>query len=358
MIKILDWYILKKFIGTFFYAIIILAAISCVIDLSEKLDDFVKHKAPILAILKYFFNFVPYIVALLYPLFVFIATIFFTSKMAYKSEVIAILASGTSFQRYTRPYVIGGVVLGLLSFSLNHWLVPIANKSRLRFEDKYVHETVGYSDKNVHIRLSRNLYVSMQSYDYLNNMGTSFTATKVNGTELLEKITADRASYDSTKKIWTLYNVTERHNNGLKEELHFDFQTTHSYPFTPKDLHTHDDKMFAMTTSQLNDYIKLQETRSAENLNVYNLEKYRRSSQPVSGFILTIIGVCIASRRIRGGSGFHLALGIVISAVYIMLMQFSSTFSTNAGLSPMIAVWIPNVLFSIVAIVLYRKQIK
>ncbi len=356
--KILDWYILRKFVGTFFFAIIILAAISCVIDLAEKLDDFVKHHATFWATVGYFFNFVPYIVALLYPLFVFIATIFFTSKLAYKSEIIAILASGTSFQRFLRPYIIGGILLGLLSLSLNHWLVPIANKSRLRFEDKYVHETVGYANKNVHLRLSKELFVSMQDYDYLNNMGTRFTASKINGTELTEKITAERASYDSVKRLWTLYNVTVRRNNGLKESLDFSFEKKQAYPFTPKDLHSDDEKMFAMTTSQLNAYIKLQEERSAENLNVFNLEKHRRSSQPVSGFILTIIGVCIASTRIRGGSGFHLALGIVISAVYIMLMQFSSTFSSNAGLSPAIAVWIPNVLFGILALVLYRKQIR
>jgi lipopolysaccharide export system permease protein len=354
--KTLDWYILKKFLGTFFYAIIIMAAISCVIDYSEKVDDFVKHQAP--AILGYFKNFIPHIVALLYPLFIFIATIFFTSKMAYRSEIIAILAAGVSFPRVLRPYVIGSVLLGIIFLLFNHWIVPNASRQRLRFEDKYVHESVNYSDRNVHLRLNKNQYVYVQHYDYAVNMGYQFTAEMVDGTELLEKIMADRASYDSVKKIWTLYNVTIRTNDGLKESLRKEHMVTREFPFTPKDLLSDEDKMFAMTTPQLNAFIELQETRGVENLNVYHVEKHRRTAQPFSGFILTVIGACIASRRIRGGSGLHLALGIAISAVYIMLMQFSNTFSIKAGLNPFIAVWIPNIIFGGVAWYLYRRQVR
>jgi len=355
--KKLDWYILRKFLGTFFYAIIIMAAISCVIDYSEKVDDFVKHQAPLTEILGYFRNFIPHIVALLYPLFIFIATIFFTSKMAYRSEIIAMLAAGMSFPRLLRPYVIGAVLLGSIFLLFNHWIVPNASRQRLRFEDRYVHETVNYSDKNVHLRLNKNLYVYMQHYDYAANMGYQFTAEKVSGTELLEKITADRASYDSVKKEWRLYNVTIRTNNGLQESLKTEHELTQRFPFAPKDLTSDEDKMFAMTTKQLNAFIAQQETRGVENLNVYYVEKYRRTAQPFSGFILTIIGACIASRKIRGGSGFHLALGIAISAVYIMLMQFSNTFSIKAGLNPFVAVWIPNIIFGGVAWYLYRRHV-
>lgn len=358
MIKKLDWYIIKKFIGTFFFAIIILAVISCVIDYSEKVDDFVKHKAPLLEILNYFKNFMPYIASLLYPLFIFIAAIFFTSKLAYKSEVIAMLAAGISFQRFLRPYVIGSFFLGSLSLLVNHFVLPVANKQRLVFEDKYVHEARPSADMNVHLRLSKTQYVYMQSYNNTANMGSGFSAETVEGTELKERLTAERASYDSVKGTWHLFNITIRKNNGLKEDISFASELTKKYAFTPKDLNTDNDIMTAMTTPQLIRKIAVMKTRGAETLNFYYVELHRRTSQPFAGFILTIIGACISSRRIRGGSGFHLALGIAMSAVYMMLMQFSTTFSTKAGLNPLLAVWIPNFIFGAIAIYLYRKQIK
>ncbi|XZF15667.1 LptF/LptG family permease [Chitinophagaceae bacterium MMS25-I14] len=358
MIKKLDWYIIKKFLGTFFFAIIILAVISCVIDYSEKIDDFVKHKAPFLEILNYFKNFMPYIISLLYPLFIFIAAIFFTSKLAYKSEIIAMLAGGVSFQRFLRPYVIGAAFLGFIALLASHFIVPMANKQRLTFEDKYVHERVSNADQNVHIRLSPTLYVYMQNYDYTSNMGYRFTAETVDGTLLKEKIMADRASYDSVKKIWNLYGVSIRENDSLKEKLEYKPEITRKYGFVPKDLKINEDAMTGMTTPQLLKHIALMKTRGAETLNFYYVELHKRTAQAFAGFILTIIGACISSRKIRGGSGFHLALGIVISAVYIMLLQFSTTFSTKAGLNAFIAVWIPNVIFTGLAYYLYRRQIK
>lgn len=356
--KKLDWYIVKKFLGTFFFAILLLAVIACVIDYSEKVEDFVSHKAPLSAIMNYYKNFIPHISALLFPLFIFIATIFFTSKMAYKSEIIGILASGTSFQRFLRPYLIGGGFLCLLSLVINHYVVPIANKQRIAFEDKYVHSAVVVSDQNVHLRLSKDLYVFMQRYDYTTNTGSRFTAEKIAGTQLKEKISADRASYDSLKKIWTLYDVTVRKMDGIKESLQKIPVMKQQYPFTPKDLDEDDAIKEALTTPELNRYIAREKLRGRETLNFYYVERDRRTAQPFAGFILCIIGVCIASRKIRGGSGLHLALGIVISASYIMFMQFSTTFSTKAGLNPLLAVWIPNFIFGGLAYYLYRKQIR
>lgn len=356
--KILDRYILRKFLGTFFFAIIILAVIACVIDYSQKVDDFVKHKAPLLEILNYFKNFMPYMIALLYPLFVFIATIFFTSKLAYKSEIIAILASGTSFQRFTRPYVYGAMILGGMALLANHWVVPAANHQRLDFEDKYVHEAKIASRDNIHLRLSPELYVFLQGYNYKENSGYRFTAEKIKGIEMKEKLFADQVRYDSVKKEWKLTGVTIRTNDGLKESITYKDELTMKYPFSPKDLDEDNDVMQALTTPQLLRTIAKQKLRGIESLNFYYVELHRRTAQPFAGFILTIIGVCIASRRIRGGSGFHLALGIVISAVYIMLLQFSTTFSTKAGFNPFLAVWIPNIIFGAIAIYLFRKQIR
>ena len=356
--KKLDWYIIKKFIGTFLYAIMIMAIIACVIDYSEKLTDFVQKKAPVWAIVNYFKDFIPHIIALLFPLFIFIATIFFTSKLAYKSEIIAMLASGMSFQRFLRPYIIGAAFLCTVSLVANHWVVPAANRERIAFEDRYVHNAVQRSDDNVHLRLSKNLYVYVQNYDFTTNTGYRFTAETIDGTSLKEKIMAERVSYDSAKKEWQLSNVTTRINNGLQEQLIFTPQINRKYAFVPLDLKRDNDIKEALTTPELNRYIAKEKLRGRETLNFYYVERDRRTAQPFAGFILTIIGVCIASRKVRGGSGLHLAIGIVISASYIMLLQFSTTFSTKAGLNPLISVWIPNFVFGGIAAYLLRKQLR
>jgi lipopolysaccharide export system permease protein len=356
--KTLDWYIIKKFVGTFFYAILIMAVISCVIDYTEKMGDFDGRDVPWSERLEYFKNFIPHIVALLFPLFIFIATIFFTSKIAYKSEIIAMLASGISYQRFLRPYIIGALFLCTISFFANHWLVPAANKDRIAFENKYLHYNPSQSDRNIHLRLSKDLFVYMQSYDYVANMGYRFTAETIKGTELKEKLMADRASYDTLKGEWTLFNAVVRKNNGIAEKLQTHAELKKKYPFTPFDLEEDETIKEALTTPQLDQYIAREKLRGRETLNFFYVEKYRRTSQPVAGIILTIIGACIASRKIRGGSGLHLAMGIVISALYIMALQLTNTFSTKAGLEPILAVWIPNMVFGLLALYLFIRQVR
>jgi len=355
--KKLDWYIIKKFVGTFFFAILILAVIACVIDYSEKVDDFVAKKAPLSEILNYFKNFIPHISALLFPLFIFIATIFFTSKLAYKSEIIAMLAGGISFQRFLRPYLIGGGFLCLLSFFANHWIVPNANKQRLAFEDKYVH-SAKYVSGNLHMRLSKTLFIYVQSYDFPTNTGYRFTAEDIDGIQLKQKLSAERISYDSIKKIWQLTGIVIRDNDSTHETLRFADKMDMKYPFTPKDLVEDENVKESLTTPELNRYIIQERIRGRESLNFFLVERDRRTAQPFAGFILTIIGACIASRKVRGGSGLHLALGIALSAMYVLMLQFTTTFSTKAGLNSIIAVWIPNIVFGVYAWYLYRKQIK
>ena len=357
--KKLDWYIVKKFLGTFFFAIMILALISCVIDVSEKMEDFTEKKAPFLAILNYYKDFIPHITALLFPLFIFIATIFFTSQLAYKSEIIAMLSSGVSFQRFLRPYVIGGGFLCVVSLVANHWVIPLANKGRLAFENRYIHDAKVSSDRNLHLGLTKNLYIYVQGFDFVRNTGSKFTAEKIDGINLTEKIMADNVSYDSVTKIWHLHSVVIRHNNGIKEDLKILPELDEKYPnFVPRDLIADEDIKEALTTPELIAYTAKESLRGRENLNFYYIEKDRRTAQPFAAMILTLIGACIASRKIRGGSGLHLAIGIIISALYIMFMQFSTTLSTNAGFNPLASVWIPNFVFAGVAYYLYRRQIK
>lgn len=357
--KILDRYILWRFLSTFFYAIIILSAIACVIDYSEKVDDFIKRGAPAMAILNYFKNFIPHIVALLFPLFLFISTIYFTSRLANRSEIIALLASGVSYPRFLLPYAWGALFLCSISFVANHWIVPEANRQRLAFENQYVRGQTVLSDRNVHLRIAPHLYVYVQSYDYSTNMGTRFSAETIEGTLLKEKIMADRVSYDSLNDQWNLYEVMVRQNDGIKETLEFHDHLVRKFPsFKPLDLETDNAIKEALTTPELQAFIEQETLRGRESLNFYYVEKYRRTAQPFSGLILTLIAVTIASRKIRGGSGLHLALGITISALYIMAMQFSTTLSTKSGLNPLAAVWLPNLLFGLLALWLLLKRIR
>lgn len=358
MIKKIDWYFIKKFIGTFFFSLLIMAIISSVIDYTEKVKDFAIHKPTTLDILGYYSNFIPHILALLFALFIFIATIYFTSKLAYKSEIIAFLASGASFTRFLRPYLIGAGFLCTLFLLANHYVIPNANKKRIAFENKFVHEKVSYSDQNVHLRLRPNLYVFVQNYDYIANSGNRFSAEIIEGTLLKERITAERVSYDSVTKTWTLYTVSIRKNDGLKEHLEFVPELKKKYPFVPKDLYGDDAVKETLTTPELNRFIAKEKLRGSESLNVYYIEKYRRTAQPAAGFILTIIGACIACKKVRGGSGLHLALGILLCAIYMLLLQLSQTFSIKAELNPLLAVWIPNFAFGIAAYYLYKKQTK
>ncbi len=357
--KKLDWYIVKKFLSTFFFAIMILAIISCVIDYSEKVDNIVSKKAPIGVVLNYYKNFVPHITALLFPLFIFIATIFFTSKLAYKSEVIAILSSGISFPRFIRPYIIGGGVLCLGSFLANHYVIPVANKQRIEFEDTYINDgNYRYASDNLHLGIAKNTFVYLQNFNYDNNTGSRFCVEKIEGTYLKEKLFADYAVYNPEKNLWELHNVVIRYNDSLKERLVKLPELTMKYPLKPRDLNKGNAIKEALTTPQLNAYIAQEQLRGQENLNTYFIERDRRSAQPFAGFVLTIIGACIASKKIRGGSGLHLALGIALSAIYIMFLQVSTTLATKASLDPTLAVWIPNIIFGALAIELYRRQLR
>ena len=359
LLKKLDLYIIGKFMSTFFFAIMILAVISCVIDYSEKVDNFVSKKVPTHDILVYYADFIPHITALLFPLFLFISTIFFTSKIAYKSEIIAMLAAGVSFPRFLRPYFIGGGALCLISFVANHWLIPIANKNRVWFEDTYINENnYVYAGDNIHLGISKNTYIYMQTFNSASKQGNHFTLEKVNGTDLTEKLMADWVMYDTVKKTWHLNNVVIRHNYKDSESLEHIPVMDQKYPFVPSDLIRNEAIKEGLTTPELNRFIANEQLKGRESLSAFFVEKERRSAQPFAAMILTIIGVCIASRKIRGGSGFHLALGIVISAVYIMFLQTGTTFAVKSNLSPFLSVWIPNFVFSGVAYYLYRRQVR
>ncbi|PWU03998.1 MAG: permease [Bacteroidetes bacterium] len=358
--KKIDWYIFKSFIFTFFYCILLFTAISVVVDISEKTDDFVKANLSATQVIKvYYIGFVPYIIAFLFPLFTFIAVIFFTSRLANRSEIIAILASGTSFNRLLRPYILGGLLLAVILWFGNRQVVPWANGIRTNFEANYVNSPGKYANYNdIYMRVDSFSYCGIRSYDTVRRRGNGFFLDRVNGTKVVYNVRADHINWDTITKKWKLVNVTERTIDGLKETVKKDTALRMNFNFTPEDLKHDEFVKNRLNTKDLKRLIKLEELRGEEGINDLKVELYRRDATPVTVIILTLIGAILASRKIRGGSGIHLAVGIIIAASFILFDRFSTIFSSKGNLPPLIAAWIPNFLFGFLTYYLYRKAPK
>lgn len=363
--KKLDWYILKNFLTTFFFAIFLFTVIAVVVDVSEKTDDFVKSKLGFFRIITlYYYGFVPHIIALLFPLFVFIAVIFFTSKMAGRSEVIAILASGTSFARFLRPYWVGGILLASLLFFANRFIIPKANQIRGNFEARYIDNNNSYNalvrdqNSNLYIRVDSFSFAGINNYDTLNKRGGPFFMHRIIGNKLTVNTRADNLHWDTATRKWILENLIERKLNKLGESVMMEPKRVVNFNFKPLDLSRDKYTKDKLTSNDLTTFIKLEELRGAENLNELKIELYRRDATCITVLLLTLIGAIVAGRKVRGGSGGHLALGFIIAAMFIVVGQFSTVFSTKGNLPPIIAAWIPNTIFMFVAIYLYKKAPK
>lgn len=358
--KTIDWYILRKFIGTFFYSILLLIVTSVVVDISEKLNNFVNHDLSFKQIFfGYYIGFIPHITALLFPLFVFIAVIYFTSRMAFRSEIIAMLSGGISFNRLFRPYWIGAFFLGLLLLAGNRWEVPRADRIKDAFEDKYVNEDQNPQQiTNIHLRIDSVSYISMFLYDPIYKFASGFTLDRIRGQQLFYKLESETLVWDSTRQAWRSDLCFIRTFHGLQESVRRVADTLLKLPLTPGDLIRGSDYIQTLTTPELSRYIAQQKLRGTEGMNALYVEKYRRDASAAAVVILSIMGAAIASRKIRGGSGLHLAIGLMIGAVYIFFLQFSYTFSVKGNLDPWLAVWLPNFVFGGLAWYLYRKAPK
>jgi lipopolysaccharide export system permease protein len=368
LMKKLDWYILKKFLSTFFFAIALLTVIAVVIDVSEKTDDFVKSKLGFKGVItQYYFGFVPHIVALLFPLFIFIAVIFFTSKMAGRSEIIAILASGTTYNRWLRPYFVGGILLGGLLWYANQYIIPRANDIRTSFEARYIDANSSYERMKSGGRVGRDLYFKIDSFTYAGVMSYdtaskssagAFFMNRTKGIHVVQNLRADNIRWDTAKKKWILQGVVERTIDSLKEHVVVDNERTMNFNFSPFDLKRDDYAKNKLTSPELKRYIKLEEQRGSEGLNELKVERYKRDSTPFAVLLLTLVGALVAGRKVRGGSGAHLALGVATAVTFVITDRFSTIFSTKGGLDPLLAAWIPNIIFTIVAYFIYRKAPK
>lgn len=365
MFKKIDRYIISKYLSTFFFCLLLMTAVVVVVDISEHTDDFVKSKLPALRIITdFYFGFIPRIDAMLFPLFVFISVIFFTSKMAARSEVVAILSSGVSFRRFLQPFIIAGLFLTILLWLGYQYVVPRANKTWGDFEAKYIdpnfgsNGNVGSYKQHLYFRNDTNTYIGIRGYDTVSKMGNGFFVQKFTNNKLLYNLRADNFSWDTASKKWKLENVLERTINGITENVKRYPDMKMSYNFKPVDLRRDEYLKDQMSTPALNRFIKQEQLRGSEGLNTLLVERYNRDAIPVSVLILTIIGAVLASRKVRGGSGLHLALGVVISVLYILFSRFSIVFATKGSFTPLLAAWTPNFLFGILAFYLYKKAPK
>lgn len=355
----LDWYILKKFLGTFFFTLSLILLIVIIFDVSEKIDDFLEHELSIKTIIfDYYLNFIPYFGNLFSPLFVFISVIFFTSKMANDSEVIAILNSGMSFSRFLRPFIIASIILGTLSFLLGNFIIPPSNSKRIDFENKYLRNKYYSNKKNIHIQILPNQYIYMQSYNSKREIGYKFTIEKFNDNKLISKLKSDYAQYDSINNVWQINNYEIREFKDEKQIIKKGIRMDTTINLHPSEFTKRKSLVETMNFFELNNYIKREEMRGSEQLISHKIEKHKRIAFPFSSIILTLIAVAIASRKIRGGIGMHLGIGIIIAFTYILFMQISTTFAINSNLDPKLSVWIPNFLYVILSLVLLNKAQK
>ena len=363
--KKIDKYILSKYLTSFFFCLLLFTAIVVVIDISEKTEDFVKSKLPAVKILTdYYFGFIPRIDAMLFPLFVFISVIFFTSKMAGRSEIIAILSSGVSYRRFLLPYMWGGIFLSALLWLGYQYVVPKANRKWADFEKKYVdvNQAPDISKstykQNLYFRLDANSMVGIKGYDTISKAGTNLFIQQFKDNKIVSNLRAITFNWDTAQKKWSLNNVMERNFNAINETVVLSKKKLMNYNFKPMDLRKDDYLKEQMTTPDLDRFIKLEKMRGSEMLSTLLVERYNRDAIPMSVLILTIIGAVLASRKVRGGSGFHLALGVVISVLYILFSRVTIVFATKSNFTPWLAAWIPNFIFGLLAFYLYRRAPK
>ncbi len=357
-IKILDWYIIRKFIGTYIYAILLIISIAIVFDFNENLSKFTQYHAPWRAIIfDYYANFIPYYSNLFSPLFVFIAVIFFTSKLASNSEVIAMLAAGVSIKRLMRPYMISCILIAGLTFYLNSFVIPHGTVIRQNFESLYRNSKKNTSAENVQLQVAKNTIAYIQHYDDQYKRGYGFSLVKFKDKKIVSHMTAMEIQYDTvadTKYHWKVSNWKIRTLRGLKEHIQSGALKDTVLLMEPTDLVYSKGKQETFTSPELLDYISKQTSRGSGNVVQYEVEFHKRIAMSFSSFILTIIGLSLSSRKRKGGMGLYLGIGLGLSFSYIMLQTVSATFAIQADTPPILAAWIPNIIFAVIAYFCYR----
>ncbi len=357
-LKRLDTYIIGKFIGTYFLSIVLIISIAIVFDINENISKFTQYHAPLNAIVfDYYANFVPYFSNLFSPLFVFISVIFFTSRLAGNSEIIAMLAAGVSFRRLLRPYMFSCVLISALAFYLSAYVIPHGTIVRMNFESMYKNSKTVTAADNIQLQVQDGVIAYIQHYDNRTHQGYGFSLDKFENKKLVSHLTATRIQYDTisdSKFHWTLTNWKIREMKSLREKITSGMKLDTLIQMEPMDLVYSKGQQETFTSPELQDYISKQVSRGSGNVVQYQVEYHKRIASSFASFILTIIGVSLSSWKRKGGMGLYLGIGLALSFGYIMLQTVSATFAINAGMPPMLAAWLPNILFAIVAYLCYR----
>ncbi|HEY9047722.1 MAG TPA: LptF/LptG family permease [Ohtaekwangia sp.] len=373
--KLLDKYILKQFLSTFFFVVVILLAVISVIDMTDKMDKFAKAQLTGGQIFGYYLDFIPWIGSLVTPITIFIATVYVCSRMAGRTEVIAILSAGISFRRMMLPYFMGSLVVAILSFALNGWIIPNSNKAKLAFEVQYLKNKYYYDKQNIHIQVAPDVYLYMKSYNNTNNTGYQFTMERFEDNKLIEKLTATRIEWDTTKKKWTMRDWRIHKVQRIFEKTSAPVTTTGAdsaqamvakdttmsgtamdtaLVIHPKEFESDYRKYDGMTLNELSKYINTLRARGSTGIEVYEVEKYTRYTAPFTIFILVFMGVIVSSRKSRGGTGLQIALGFLLSFIFILFFTLFRTFAENGSMPPQISVWIPNIIFGSISLIMYK----
>lgn len=355
---IIDRYILKKFLGTFFLSTLLFLAVIAMFDITEKLDAFLT--APLKETLfDYFLSFLPYFGNQLSPLFVFISVIFFTSKMAGNSEIIAILSSGISFNRLLRPYMIGAAVIACLTFALSNYIIPPTNVRRIAYTNKYVKNKKVESNVNVQLQVSPGVVAFIGRFEDYNKTGYRFSLDKFDGQELKSRMTAQVARYDTTRTYhWMLSDYMIRNFDGMEEKVTHGSKLDTIIPFEPRDFMISVNDQETLTTPQLTEYVAKQKERGVANIKAFEIEREKRIASTAAAFILTLIGMSLSSRKVKGGMGLNIGIGLALSFSYILFSTVTSSFAISGLTTPFTAMEIPNVVYLLIGLYLYRRASK
>lgn len=356
--KRLDWYIIRKFLGTFFFSIVLILSIAIVFDLTEKMDDFFENQVPLREIiLDYYLPFIPYYTNMFSSLFIFISVIFFTSKLAGNSEIIAMMAAGVSYHRLMLPYFVSATFLFLFSFYLGGYVIPPATGKMLNFTDKYIEHFTSENARNVQMEVEPGTILYIESFQKRSNTGYRASLEHFDGKTLTSRITADRILYDSLN-YWHLENYIRRDFEGMREQMTRGTRLDTIIPVQPYELFITAEQAQEMTNTELRDYMEKQAARGAGNIQAFETEYHKRWASPIGAFIMTLLGVTMSSKKVRGGMGKNLGIGIVLTAAYILFSTVSTTFSVNGVMSPFMSAWLPNFVFLAIGIVLYIRALR
>lgn len=358
----IDWYIIKKFLGTYFFSIALIMAIATIFDFNERIDKFTSSHATWHEIIfDYYLNFIPYLANLFSALFVFISVIFFTTKMADNSEIIAMRSTGMGFRRLLRPYMVSAAVIAALTFVLGAFVIPHGNVERLNFDQQYIHKKKVTTAENVQLYVDTGVVAYIQHFDNETKTGYNFSLDKFSNKKMVSHLTASTVQYDTLAQRrykWKIRNYEVRELHGMREKITNGSEVDSIIMMEPSDFMYSRNQQETLTSPELYEFIKKQKMRGAANLSMFEVEFHKRFAAPFAAFILTVIGVSLSCQKRKGGMGLSLGIGMALSFSYILFETVSSTFAVNGGWPPLLSAWLPNIIFSIIAFVLYKRAPK